>query len=298
MHQLKRRLKKDNLFFEEYQCFRDDLVAKGFSRKATSALTENSTWYLPHHGVYHLCKLDKIRMVFDSSDEFHGKSLNKEILPGPYFTSQLVGVFTRFNTEEVEFMVDIEAMFHQVHIPEKERSFLRYLWWEVPIWEKLLILCVHVFSGTSSTGCCNYAIQRTALDNVSSYSKESANILLINSHVDKVLKSVPSVRGALLSMKEVIDLCKKGTFKLKKIISNKKHELFQIPDALRKDGAKNKDLTASLPIKRALKMFWDAQNDVLKFKIDLKDQPMTRQGMFSFICSIYDPLGLACPFFL
>ena len=39
---------------------------------------------------------------------------------------------------------------------------------------------------------------------------------------------------------------------------------------------------------------WDAENDVIKFKIDLKDQPMTRLGMLSVISSIYDPVGLFC----
>ena len=74
--------------------------------------------------------------------------------------------------------------------------------------------------------------------------------------------------------------------------------MFQIPDALRRDGAKDKDLTGSLPIERALGIFWDAENDVIKFKIDLKDQPMTRRGMHAVISLIYDPLGLACPFLL
>ena len=55
---------------------------------------------------------------------------------------------------------------------------------------------VHVFGGTSSPGCCNYALRRTALDNVSSYSKEVTNTLLRNFYVD-VLKSLPSVRDAL-----------------------------------------------------------------------------------------------------
>ena len=95
--------------------------------------------------------------MFDCSAEFHGTSLNKKLLPGPDLTSQLVGVLTRFRTEEVTFMADIEAMFHLVHIPEKERSFLRYLWWEDVNLEKLIDyeMCVHVFGGTSSPGCCN-----------------------------------------------------------------------------------------------------------------------------------------------
>ena len=151
--------------------------------------------------------------------------------------------------------------------------------------------------GTSSPGCYSYTLRRTALD-VSSYSKETFNTLLINFYVDDVLRSVPSVRDPLTLIQEVTDLCKRGGFNLTKFISNKKDVLFQIPDELRRNGAKDKDLTGSLPIERALGIFWDAENDVIKFKIDLKDQPMTRRGMLSVISSIYDPLGLACPFLL
>ena len=113
-----------------------------------------------------------------------------------------------------------------------------------------------------------------------------------------MLKSVPSVRDALTLIQEVRDLRKRGGFKLTKFISCKKDILFQIPDALRRDGAKDEDLTGSLPIERALGTFWDAENDVIKLKIDLKDQQMTRRGMLSVINSIYVLLVLAYPFLL
>ena len=35
MHELKRSFKKDSSLFQDYQCFMDDLVANGFSRKAS-----------------------------------------------------------------------------------------------------------------------------------------------------------------------------------------------------------------------------------------------------------------------
>ena len=74
-----------------------------------------------------LVNLLKLGWCLIVSVEFRDTSLNKELLPGLELTSQLVEVLTRFRTEKVKFMVDIEAMFHQVHISEKERSFLRYL---------------------------------------------------------------------------------------------------------------------------------------------------------------------------
>ena len=65
MYQLKRRFQKYGSFFGEHQCFMDDLEANGFSRKITSPSTDESIWYLPHHGVYHPCKPVKVRVVFD-----------------------------------------------------------------------------------------------------------------------------------------------------------------------------------------------------------------------------------------
>ena len=71
-------------------------------------------------------------------------------------------------------MADIEVMFHQVHIPEKEIIFIRYMWWEDVNLQKLIDyeMCVHVFGGTSSSACGNYALQITAQDNVSGYIKQ------------------------------------------------------------------------------------------------------------------------------
>ena len=67
----------------------------------------------------------------------------------------------------------------------------------------------------------------------------------------------------------------KGQVQVDKIHKQQEKDiLFQIPDALRRDGAKDKNLTGSLPIERAFGIFWDAENDVIKLKIDLKDQPM------------------------
>ena len=83
-----------------------------------------------------------------------------------------------------------------------------------------------------------------------------------------MLKSVSSVRDALILIQkvtdaltliqEVTDLYNRGGF-----INDMKDVLFQIPDALRKDGVKDKDLTSRV--------------------------------MLSVISSIHDPLGLVCP---
>ena len=69
-------------------------------------------------------------MVFDLSAEYKGTSLKKELLPGPDLTNQVMGVLMRFIEENVDVIRDIEAMFHQVKVPDTQCSFLKFLWWE------------------------------------------------------------------------------------------------------------------------------------------------------------------------
>ena len=71
-------------------------------------------WYISHHGVYHLKKPNKIRVVFDCSAQFQGESLNNHLLQGPDLTNNLTDVLCRFRLEPIAVMCDIEAMFYQV----------------------------------------------------------------------------------------------------------------------------------------------------------------------------------------
>ena len=50
-------------------------------------------------------------------------------MKGPDLTNSLLGVLTRFRQDHVAVMADIQEMFHQVRVPECDRSFLRFLWW-------------------------------------------------------------------------------------------------------------------------------------------------------------------------
>ena len=97
---------------------------------------------------------------------------------------------------------------------------------------------------------------------------------------------------------EVIKLCAEGGFRLTKFVSNK--VLQSIPEADRRDALKNIDINSGsdLPTERALGINWDIENEKLSFKVNLGDKPYTRREMLSMTSKIYDPLGLASPFFL
>jgi len=53
----------------------------------------------------------------------------------------------------------------------------------------------------------------------------------------------------------------------------------------------------ALPIERALGVQWCVESDTFRFRITIKDKPLTR-GILSIVSSIYNPLGFAAPFTL
>ena len=207
----------------------------------------------------------------------------------------------RFRTEELAFMGDKEAMFYQVKAPESKRSFLRYLWWNNNDLNGELVdyeMGVHMFGGRSSTGCCNYALRRTAVDNAPNYDTEVAETLLHNFYVDDLLKSVESEEIAIQLIKDFRKMCGEGGFNLTKFICIRKAVLQSFPECHQRSGVKNADLDGSLQVERALGIYWNIDKDTFKFKINLTEKPITRRGMLSIISSIYDPLKFVAPYTL
>ena len=178
---LKERFLRNSKFFADYRKFIKVLLVKGYARKSPKETTEDRTWYVSHNGVYHPNKPKKIKVVFDCSDELNGISLNKSLMSGPDLTNQIVGVITGFREESVVIMSDIEVLLHQVLVPEKDRSLLRFLWREDHnINNSISDFEMGVFRGTSSPSCCYYALKRTTPDNEEKYQKEVTDTLKRN----------------------------------------------------------------------------------------------------------------------
>ena len=64
---LKKRLLKDSDLRVKYTTCIEDLLHKGYAKKAPAIDVPGRTWYLPHHAVFHPAKPEKVRVVFDCS---------------------------------------------------------------------------------------------------------------------------------------------------------------------------------------------------------------------------------------
>ena len=116
----KKKMARNNEFKDDYIKFMKELTYKGYTKESSKVAESGHCWYLPHHGVYHPNKPGKIHVVFNLSAEHHGVSINKGLLPGRDVTNQIVGVLLHFREEPIAVTGDIEAMFHQVKVPEKQ----------------------------------------------------------------------------------------------------------------------------------------------------------------------------------
>ena len=83
---------------------------KGYADRSPNA-SDGNKWYIPNHGVYHPAKPGKISVTFDCSEEYLGYALNKQLIPGPDLTNQIVGVLIRFRGKQVAYVGDMRQCF-------------------------------------------------------------------------------------------------------------------------------------------------------------------------------------------
>ena len=108
------------------------------------------------------------------------------------------------------------------------QSLFCFLWWQdgdISIQPVDHEMSVHVFDGTSSPSCSNYALKRTSVDGEDHFGKEAAKTLQNNFYVNDFLKSVDDKDSTMKLIKEVKAMCASSGFRLTKFLSNSKRVL-------------------------------------------------------------------------
>ena len=302
--QLARRFKRDTRFKNDYIGFMNEIIEK-WAEKVPEMELESKMGkvnYVPHTGVYHNKKPDKIRIVFDCSAEFQGVSLNNYLLSGPNLINTLIGVICRFRKEKIALMTDIKSMFHQFIVCKEDRDLLRFLWWEDNDFTRPpqeYRMKVHLFGAVSSPGCANFGLKRAATDGESEFGSAAANFIRDDFYVDDGLTSVASKEEAISLIEASKKICAKAGLKLHKFLSNSRDVLASIPSAERANGTQALDVhNDPLPFERALGIVWCVEKDIFQFRIELKDCPLTKRGVLATVSSIFDPIGFAAPVLL
>lgn len=301
---LAKRMNRDSAYASEYMTFMESVLEKGYAEKVPPSQLQKcdgQVWHIPHHGVYHKQK-GKLRVVFDCSASYQGKSLNGMLLQGPDLANPLLGILLRFRHEGIALMADIEAMYYQVKVHQHQRDFMRFLWWpqgdtSQPL--EVYRMTVHLFGAVSSPSIANFALKQTAVDNSHQLSVNVQDTIKHSFYVDDCLKSVPTVAEAIQLTSDLRKACAYGGFTLNKWVSNSYQVLETIPENHRAAIVKQLDLDLDKqPLERALGIQWDIRNDKFTFRVAVKNKAPTRRNILSVVSSIYDPLGVLAPFTL
>ena len=116
----------------------------------------------------------------------------------------------RFRKHSIGLLADIEGMFMQVSIREKDRPALRFLWsynGKVHQYEYTRL----IFGATCSPFCAIYASQKCALDNKDSFPL-AYDAILNSFYMDDYIASVPTLGEAQCVSRENRESLKPGGF--------------------------------------------------------------------------------------
>ena len=263
-----------------------------------STTGSRQVWYLPHFGVYHPKKPNQIRVVFDSSAEYQGVSLNKELLTGPDQMNILLGVLVRFKWENVAVMCNVEQMFHYFHINPEHRDFLRFLWFKDndPLKEVIEYrMIVHLFGNGPSPAVATFGLRKTADVGEEEFGAAAKEFVHRDFYVDDGLTSRPSDKEVTELIKSTQRMLATTNLRPHKVVSNSLAVMDALPAEDRAKDIRDVDLRHDvLPTQRSLGVHWALEKDSFTFQVSLPEKPFTRRGVLS-INSVYDPLGFVVP---
>ena len=128
-----RKLRQDQTWAKVYNEQIQDMVNRGVARKLSEQ--ELSEWegpkfYLSHLAVSNPKSLSTpVRIVFNSSQPFHGVSLNSSLAKGPdSYLNNLLGILLRWRENHVAIQADIRKMWNSIFIEPLEQHCHRFLW--------------------------------------------------------------------------------------------------------------------------------------------------------------------------
>lgn len=291
---------KDTTFSRHYHSFMAEIITQGDAELVPDNEIDNPhSWYIPHFGVYHPKKPDKIRVVFDGAAKVGGTCLNDNLLQGPDQLNCLIGVLMRFRRDLVGVTCDIGRMFHQFRVEPEDRDYLRFLWFDEHGEIASYRMKIHIFGATSSPACATFGL-RTLCDLSNNQSAAAKSFIKHNFYVDDGLISVPDIQSAKELVQDAISICKEGNLRLHKFSSNSAELLEFIPKSERnlQDVQCLEPDDIAQPTERTLGLLWSLKSDTFQFSARLQEKPATRRGVLSTISSIYDPLGFLSPYIL
>lgn len=191
--QLERRFEQNPNLKKEYTSAINDHLISGRMQSTTANEIESEgqvhSAYLPHHAVVkESSTTTKLRVVFDASRKTTtGKSLNDMLIAGPTIQSDIVTIIINWRFHRIAFTADVQKMYLQVKVDQRDIDMQRILWRNDPIKPIQDFALNRLTFGTS---CAPFiairSVHQLADDEKSKY-PEAATVMTNDAYVDDVI---------------------------------------------------------------------------------------------------------------
>ena len=226
--------------------------------------------------------------MFDASAEFHGTSLNKQLLTGPDLLQELPAILMRFREKAVAIAGDIDQMFHQVRVRKDDRPALSFLWRDMERGRPpdTYEMNVAIFGAKCSPAIASYALRKVIEGHAeANLSKEAAADIVSQFYMDDYVASADCPEKAAELLHTVTRLVSTGGFNLRKWTSNSREVIESVRAADR--AHVEMDPSIPLPVERVLGLVWDAEQDTIGIHLPMKrNLPSTKRGVLKAIMAV------------
>lgn len=288
---LEKRLQTNPAYKDLYKEFMNEYIQLGHMSRVDSYGTPH--YFMPHHGVFREhATTTKLRAVFDASAaSTSGKSFNDLQLVGPPIQGDLLAILLRFRENRYVACADVEKMYRQVLIDEKQRDLQLVLWRDSPINPLDVYQLKTVTYGTASAPFLSCRCLKQLAQDCSD--PEVAKIINDSFYVDDFICSLPDKAKLIKICDDVTKVLDSGCFPLRKWVFNF--------DSTGQDYAKNASKQLSLgehAQSKTLGLGWYNDIDKLHYysRHDNLKEPVTKRTILSCTAQVFDPLGLLSPF--
>lgn len=295
--QIEKRFKRDPLYHAKYTEFMEQYENLHHMEEVPAHNETTCEYFIPHHAVLKDSSLTtKLRVVFDASQKSsNGRSLNEQLLIGPKQQQELTCIIMRWRKHAVVFTADIEKMYRQILVDERDRGLQKIVWRKalaVPLKQYQLTTVTY---GTSAAPYLAIKTLRQLAVNDQKRFPIGAEITLRDFYVDDVLTGCDTIEEAVEAKTQLMALLNAGHFSLRKWSSNRSEVIADLPQSF---------LACQLPQAinledgiKTLGINWHPGADEFGFKIHLnQNKPIaSKRSLLSDMAKLYDPLGWLAP---
>ena len=247
--------------------------------------------YLSHFAQYK-ASTGKLRVVYDAKAKpcKGALSLNDCLEKGPDLMNALIRILLRFRKGRVAAKADIEKAFLQVGITPKDRDLLRIVW--IIDGQVFIYRFTRLPFGLNCSPFLLAAVMRHTLYN-SDMDEETRDQILSSFYVDDSVYSEGSLSKLMDKRNSSTEAFKQAGMPLREWNSN---------DPTAQASFSKEENNRELPEEETvLGLFWDLKSDTIGVNhrrvLDLMGKlPRTKRALWSFVHSLYDPLGLIAPY--